>query len=318
MDGREALIVGIDQYYGRDIPNLSGCVNDANNMIDQLKTNYDGTENCQCTPLLAGNDSITAPSLIEAVADLFSKDLELALFYFAGHGTVNNLGGYLVTQEAGNYYSGVPMLNILTLANDSKCREVFIILDCCHSGALGATPNIDNDRVLLRQGVSILTASRSTEPAAEINGSGLFTSLVCEALQGGAADIFGNVTVASVYASVDQALGVFEQRPLFKSHVSEFVAIKQCKPIANRDILKKLRKYFPEPHSEIDLDPSFEPDLEPRDAEKETIFGHLQKMRAVRIVEPVGEEDMFYAAKNRKSCRLTAIGRHYWRLAPQL
>jgi hypothetical protein len=315
MSGREALIVGIDRY---DFSPLQGCVNDAEGMVNHLNRNADGTKNFECKPLLAGNEHITASSLTDDAANLFSKDLDVALFYFAGHGTVNNLGGYLVSQDARSYYEGVPMLNILTLANTSRCREVFIILDCCHSGAFGTTPNIDSDRVLLREGVSILTASRSSESAVEVGGGGLFTSLVCEALDGGAADILGNVTVASVYARVDQALGVFEQRPLFKSHVSEFVPLRKCEPKVLPEILKLLPSYFPDADAEKQLDPSYEPEAEPENAEHEEVFGHLQKLRAVGIVEPVGEKDMYHAAMQRKSCRLTPIGRYYRGIAQRL
>ena len=315
MSGREALVVGIDRY---TFSPLQGCVHDAEEMMKRLETDFDGTDNFKCTALCAGDDHITASSLTDAVADLFSEDLDVALFYFAGHGTVNHLGGYLVTQEARSYYEGVQMLNILTLANTSTCHEVFIILDCCHSGALGATPHIDNDRVLLRKGVSILTASRSTESALEVGGGGLFTSLVCEALDGGAADIVGNVTVASVYARVEQALGVFEQRPLFKSHVSRFVPLRKCEPKVSPQVLRLLPEYFSDPNTEIPLDPSYEPEEKPKNEKNEEVFGQLQKMRAVGLVKPVGEKDMYHAAMNRKSCCLTPLGRYYWGIAPRL
>ena len=45
------------------------------------------------------------------------------------------------------------------------------------------------------------------------------------------------------------------------------------------------------------------------------IFKDLQKLEGVGLVIPVGEEHMYFAAKNSKSCRLTALGYQYWRLA---
>jgi hypothetical protein len=63
------------------------------------------------------------------------------------------------------------------------------------------------------------------------------------------------------------------------------------------------------------LDPSFEPDAQPRDADHEEIFGHLQRFRAARLVEPIGEEHMYYAAMNSRSCQLTPLGQFYWHLA---
>ena len=35
----------------------------------------------------------------------------------------------------------------------------------------------------------------------------------------------------------------------------------------------------------------------------------------MKLVEPVGEEDMYFAAVNGTACRLTALGRFYWSLA---
>ena len=47
------------------------------------------------------------------------------------------------------------------------------------------------------------------------------------------------------------------------------------------------------------------------------VFKDLQKMEGVGLVLPVSEEHMYYAAMNNKSCRLTALGGHYWRLVDQ-
>ena len=38
-------------------------------------------------------------------------------------------------------------------------------------------------------------------------------------------------------------------------------------------------------------------------------------MEGVGLIVPVGEEHMYYAVMNSKSCRLTALGAQYWRLA---
>ena len=98
---------------------------------------------------------------------------------------------------------------------------------------------------------------------------GIFTSLVYSALNGGASDVIGNVTVASLYTYVDQALGSWDQRPLFKSHVSKLIPLRKCKPEIELDILRLLPKYFSSPTYEFSLDPSFEPRSEPKNLEKE-------------------------------------------------
>ena len=164
---------------------MSGCVNDAERMCRVLSKNQDGSPNFQCRKLVAPTAAINRQLLYSQIEELFSNEADVALFYFSGHGTINNLGGYLVTQDAERYSEGVSMVNILEIANKAKVREAVIILDCCHSGALGTVPEIQNERAVLREGLSVLTASRAEQQAIEYNGGGLFTSKIVHALEGG-------------------------------------------------------------------------------------------------------------------------------------
>ena len=311
---RRSLIVGIDDY--PDSP-LSGCVNDAIKIAEVLRKNHDDSKNFECKVLISSEGNITKTQLKKNIQELLKHEADVALLFFAGHGTVNNLGGYLVTPDATQYDEGVSMQDVLSLANQSPDHEIVIIIDCCHSGALGAIPAISNNNEIahLKQGVSVLTASRDSQPSMEVDGSGMFTTLVCAALDGGASDVIGNVTVASVYAYVDQALGAWDQRPLFKSHVAKLIPLRTCKPGVEMPILRLLPKYFPDPSQEFPLDPSYEPDAEPDHPEHEEIFGHLQKYRAARLLVPVGEDHMYFAAMNSKSCKLTPLGQFYLHLA---
>jgi hypothetical protein len=309
---RKALLVGIDSY-----PNapLSGCVSDVKLMAEVLAKNEDGSPNFSCRVLTAPHSRVERSDLKQAVEELFRDKADVALLHFSGHGTVNNLGGYLVTQDAKRYDEGVPMTDLLTLANKSPVKEVVIFLDCCHSGALGQLPGVDNDKALLREGVSILTASRDSQVAVEKGGHGVVTAMVSDALRGGAADVCGNVSVAAVYAYVDQRLGPWHQRPLFKSHVSTLIPLRKCKPQVELEILRVLPDRFPSPDYEYPLDSSYEPTAEPKHEEHERIFSQLQRLRAARLLVPVGEEHLYFAAMNNKACALTPLGKHYWHLA---
>lgn len=309
---RRALLVGIDDYPHAP---LAGCVNDATAMQALLATNEDGSPNFDCKLLTAPGSKITRGILRKNIEQLFADEADVALLYFSGHGTEKNLGGYLVTPDAHEYDEGVPMLDVLTLANNSKVREAVIVIDCCHSGHLGQLPAIDNTTAAIREGVSILTASRATQVSLEVDGHGLFTSLVCSALEGGAADVVGEVTTASVYAYVDQSLGSWDPRPLFKSHVARFMSLRKCRPAVELETLRRLPEWFPTSTAEFPLDPSYEPLAEPEHPEHEQVFACLQKCRAAKLVEPVGEEHMYFAAIRSRACRLTPLGAHYWRLA---
>lgn len=308
---RRALIVGIDDY---PTAPLTGCVNDAQRIAELIGRHYDGTPNFGCQTCLSPPDDITRKALREHIERLFRDEAEVAFFYFSGHGTANNLGGYLVTQDAASYDEGVAMIEVLTYANDSKAHEVVIILDCCGSGAFGRLPAINNKTAILREGVSVLTASRESQAAVEIGGEGLFTSLVCDALEGGATDIVGDVTVAAIYAHTDLALGPWDQRPLFKAHVSKLVKLRRAQPTVPARELRRLTTIFRSPTQQIPLDPSYEPTANPPDQGHEEIFRCLQQYNRAGLVIPVGVDHMYNAAIESKTCKLTPQGQFYWRV----
>lgn len=313
---RRALCVGVDEYgFGP----LHGCVSDAERMMKLLRTHHDGAPNFECKSLLAPlggpRDIVTRPRLKQAIEQLVKDKAEVALLHFSGHGTQNNLGGFLVTQDAKTYDEGLAMSDVLKLANDSRADEVVILLDCCHAGHLGNVPLIDNDKAMLRCGVSILTAGRGDQPSVEAGGGGVFTSLVVDALNGGAADLLGNVTATAIYSTVEAALGAWDQRPLFKAHVEKVVPLRKCSPPIHIDILRDLPSLFPVPAEDVQLCPECEESHPSMDPAMNLTFGKLQALNRVHLVIPIGAKHMYDAALKSKTCRLTPAGRFYWRLA---
>jgi hypothetical protein len=192
---------------------------------------------------------------------------------------------------------------------------VVILLDCCFSGKLGNPPNIDNSKVLLREGVSILTAGRGDQISVEAGGGGVFTSLVVDALEGGAANLLGAVSAPAIYAYVEAALGAWDQRPLFKTHVSSVLELRCCAPPIERTLLRRLPAFFPLPAEDHPLDPSYEESAPGAIAANCERFKDLQALTRVHLVVPVGAQHMYDAAMQSKGCRLTPSGRYYWRLA---
>jgi hypothetical protein len=311
---RRALIIGIDNY--PDNP-LDGCVNDANRIGEVLSRNADGSPNFDCRYLLSPPSGVDRRILANAVTELLATEADIAIFYFSGHGAIDLPGGYLVTPDALTYSDGYAMRDLLIHATQSPVHEAVIILDCCYSGEFGNLPEIGIDQSLLREGLALLAASRSYEPSVEVGGAGVFTGLVCDALNGGAADILGRVTVGSIYAHVDLALSAWDQRPVFKAHLSKFTPLRWCEPHVDAAIIRLLLTYFPTPDCELPLDPSYEPDTAPQNEKNERTFAHLQKLRDARLLIPVGEKHLYYAAVNSKACKLTTLGQFYWQLAKQ-
>ncbi len=315
---RKALCVGIDSY--RNISNLHGCVNDANSVKAALERNGDGTLNFDVKLLCASSETsyISRGKLKDAVEGLFKSDAEIAVFYYSGHGSFDTTGGYLCTSEINRADDGLSLNDIMGIVSQSKAQNKIVILDSCFSGAI-ANPTEMPNYSLLKEGTTILAACGESEYATEENGQGVFTSLLVEALYGGAMNLLGEVSPGSIYSYIDRSLGAWEQRPVFKANIKSFVSLRKNVPPIHITELRRLTEIFPNPYDELALDPTFEHDKHEADTQEvnktnEEIFSVLQQYVKLNLVVPVGEAHMYYAAINRKSCKLTARGQHYWNL----
>lgn len=315
---RKALVVGIDEY---PQCRLYGCCNDAKSISNLLSRNEDGTVNFE---VKLKNNVKSKGELRKLIETCFSGDADCALFYYSGHGYIDSVGGYLVTPDFTDNDFGVSLYEVLTIANNSKCKNKIVILDSCYSGFMGSINTNFQSASVINEGVTILSASRSSETSMEVDGHGLFTTLLIEALSGGSADIVGNITPGGIYAYIDKALGSWGQRPVFKTNVTEFVSLRNTEPQVDLTIIRKICNYFENENTLFKLNPSFEPTnsqnvnhviVEPYSNAKNTaIFSDLQKMEGVGLVVPIGEEHMYFAAMNSKSCALTSLGKQYWNL----
>jgi len=316
-----ALIVGIN-YYEHGSP-LFGCVNDAYNVKSMLERNDGGSVNFDCKLLTASSehDSIERAELKDDIEKLFKTEAEIALFYFAGHGHIEDTGGYLLASNSRRGDEGVSLAEILILANKSPATNKIIILDSCHSGIAGSAPS-GEQLSTLSEGLTVLTASTKDQYASEEDGSGVFTNLFVDALSGSAANLTGDITPGSIYAHIDQSLGGWEQRPVFKTNVKQFVSLRKvASPIPLED-LRRIVEFFPTPGFEYPLNPTYEPELKGRDEgmplpiiENTRIFLLLQKYNRLNLLVPMGVTNMWNAAMESKTCKLTALGEHYRRLA---
>lgn len=325
---KKAVIVGISDY---ERAPLRGCAADAEAVATLLEKNAESPrKNFEVMKQIGrGEDQVTRTQLMKSLRLLFSGTAETALFYFSGHGIFNadTSSGYLVTQDGEDGNWGVALTELLALANKAHpaITSTVIILDCCQSGAFGSIAGLGDDKVShVGPGVTILSASDRDQIAKSENGQGVFSALLVDALSGSAADILGRITPASIYTHIDQSLGAFAQRPIYKANVQEFITLRNVPPKVPPEVLSRLPEYFPTPEFEFPLNPSFEPDREcipdrlkglPVDPQNTEIFSDLQRCNRHGLVEPIGTPHMFYAAIESKSCRLTALGRHFRKLA---
>jgi hypothetical protein len=317
---RKALVVGIN-YYAHD-PALYGCVDDAHSVKTVLERNSDGTINFG-VKLLSGTgptDLVSRSDLKEQIQELFADDSEIALFYFSGHGHIEATGGYLLASDSKTGDEGIPLNDVLTFANSSRARNRIIVLDSCHSGIAAAKPSAPTSAELT-EGLTILTASAADQYATEENGAGVFTTLFVDALNGAAGNLVGDVTPGSVYAHIDQSLGPWDQRPVFKTNVKSFVSLRKVQPPISLADLQRITELFPSAGFVFRLDPSFEPErgtsnpaIPSPDPENTVKFAVLQKYNRVGLVVPVDAPHMWHAAMGSKACKLTVLGEHYRRL----
>jgi hypothetical protein len=253
---RKALIIGID-YYEHASP-LFGCVDDAHAVKAILERHGDGSVNFDIK-LHTGTgptDVVTRAELKDSITELFTDNSDVALFYFAGHGHIEATGGYLLASDSRRGDEGASLTEVLHLANESKAKNKIIVLDSCHSGIAGSPP-IAGQNAVLSEGLTILTASTADQYATEQNGRGLFTTLLVDALSGVAANLVGEISPGSVYSYIDQSLGAWEQRPVFKTNVKSFVSLRKVQPPIELAALQQISQLFPSPGFEFPLDPSF-------------------------------------------------------------
>lgn len=317
---RKALIVGIDFY--ENIVSLRGAVKDARRVNDVLEYNDDEKVNFQTPKLMLGvdeNSPVTRADIRNSVKELFAEDAEVALFYFSGHGYIDATGGFLCASDCASGDDGLPLQDVMSFANNSPAKNKIILIDSCHSGDAGRS-STSPDIAEIKEGVTILTASTAGQYAMENEEGGVFTTLLVDALSGSAANLVGDVTPGSIYAHIDQSLGTWDQRPVFKTNVKSFVSLRKANSPVKLKSIRKLTKLFTNYDTELSLDPAYEPErsqietsIQP-DPIKTANFAILQELVAVNLVEPVGAQHMWHAAMNSKACRLTVLGQYYWKL----
>ena len=247
------------------------------------------------------------------------------MLYFAGHGCRIGREGHIVVPNGMSGNRQLPIAKIVKLANESEVKHRIVVLDCCYAGAACEIPEEKAAPCAIRLGTTLLISCRADETAAEKDERGVFSSLFCDALAGGAATLGGQVTPAGAYAYVDRSLGAWDQSPMFATNTSESVVLRICKPSVSPSVLRGIPELFSKPNIKFLLDPSFEHTnsqdkvqhpIKPYASRNHTRqFRILQQLNHVGLVVPNGTKDMYFAAMENKSCSLTPLGRHYWNLA---
>ena len=138
---KDAIIIGINNYYDDSIPNLEGAENDANEMYERLHSDKLGNFNIRKDHYLI-NDEASFLNIRKAISDLFyaGKSSDLAVLYFSGHGTLDGYDdGYIAPYDMDSntpYCLGIDMSELARIVSKSNNKANLIIIDCCYSGAV--------------------------------------------------------------------------------------------------------------------------------------------------------------------------------------
>ncbi|WP_157878061.1 protein kinase domain-containing protein [Streptomyces torulosus] len=248
----KAIIVGIDAYPENP---LYGCVNDAQDVASCLSLEQYDFDNKTLYNGQATRSNVLQP-LSEAAYG--GEGGETLLFYFAGHGEALGQAGHLVTYDAQNFDPGISLSHLAQIMESasSKFSHVIAILDCCHSGSAFSWTNsrplqpgdIEREVPAVNESRCILAACRPEEPSIEIEGHGVFTSALTDALLGAAVNWDGDITLLGIYEYLAGAIKPELQKPVFKGDIAGTVVIgrgfppREGPPIDKSELTETLSK----------------------------------------------------------------------------
>lgn len=160
---RKGLFIGINNY--THVSQLIGCNNDAMAMASVLKTDANGDPNFKNIVLTSAEDYLSREKLEDQIRELFSGDCNVALLYFAGHGSfdLDTDEGMLIPQDYKSAKDGIRISDILNWASKAtKIKNKVIILDCCQGGSAGEIRALRSESSVIGEGMTILTACKRT------------------------------------------------------------------------------------------------------------------------------------------------------------
>lgn len=245
IEGKRAVLAGINKYVDESIRTLQYSVNDVKALFDILIDNNRGAFEKENVRLLVDDpDEQKRPSrsnLMSAIKSLCecASDKDSILFYFSGHGIEQEGKSYLLPMDSRINVLGdtaIPIMWIKETLAKSNARAKILILDACHAGALlgkagsGQMTKGFNDTLFSpAEGMAILSSCKLSEVSYEWDEKthGVFSYYLTEGLLGQAdLDSDGVVTISEINRYVSEKVkswafrsGV-QQNPTLQYYVS--------------------------------------------------------------------------------------------------
>ena len=193
------LSVGINKYKEPSVPNLKYARSDAETMVELFKKQegilYEKVE----TKLLL-DEQATRENIVNARYEFLdnASAVDTIVIFFAGHGVRDVKGNYYFLCYDATFdkpaIRGLGYDEIKTkLISGLPSKQVLLLFDSCHSGAIGRGDVIAEEirsalEGFLKEGVIVISAATAMGYAIEKEGHGIFTYAIKEGLKNSKAD----------------------------------------------------------------------------------------------------------------------------------
>src|SRR4051794_11462439 len=118
---KRALLVGVDSY--ANFNDLRGCVNDVDALEPLLGRNDDDTPNFECQKRTTATGGVARDELLGDIDALLAAGADVALLYFAGHGSGSGSDVALATEDGTTATPGIAFSEVLGKVANSPVGE---------------------------------------------------------------------------------------------------------------------------------------------------------------------------------------------------
>jgi hypothetical protein len=250
-----AVLVGINEYEDRFLPNLIGS-NNSVMALSELLTNTVAAQKKIVVLSSATPDMPTRSNILRALQHVSrnAEPDEVVLFYFSGHGARGNHNrsrteSYLIAQDSRwdvLEETALSLSQIREILGTTPAKMALIILDCSYAGAATKEERAEVvsqeflehvvEEAGIRPEIAVLASCARDQASVEYSWpggvQGVFTHFLLEALSGGA-DVKdrGYVTVNDAYNYVDKKMQEWsrlhrnEQTPAIEASTREHIIL---------------------------------------------------------------------------------------------
>jgi hypothetical protein len=267
LPNAHALLIGVADYqHVRKLPPFRDALAIAELIANEQQGGYPPAQ----VRLRQDREATKAALVADLAALAAASDADSTVFIaFSGHGARvadgPGAGEYLLPVDAN--LSSVETLTSTAISDTEfaeavaaiPARKVVIVLDCCHSGGIGAPRDaalpalrdgLSEDyyqRLAQGQGRVIYAAARDTEYSVQLGGEdlGLFTKHFLRGLEGGVVSDDGMVRIFDLFEYVQPKVTEENptQHPVFKAEVEENFAVALWQGGATGNIARNTEGY---------------------------------------------------------------------------